>query len=128
MRLIDTLVLVGALNPADRYHENAKRHLGSLETRNDTVIPASSLIEFDLVMKTRKYTLDEVQDTWFAMSEIVKSGKVIGITPGALRESAALREKGLGYFDSLIAGLAISSVATIVTNDKAIARFVETEW
>lgn len=128
MRLIDTLVLVGALNPMDRYHERARRHLSSLETRGDTMIPASSLIEFDLVMKTRRYTLGEVQDTWFALTDLVKSEKILGMAPAALREAAGLRDKGLGYFDSLIAGLAISSRATIVTNDKAIARLVKTEW
>lgn len=128
MRLIDTVVLVGALNPADRHHEAAERHLSSLEPRKDTMIPASSLIEFDLIMKAREYTPKEMSDTWSALTGLVEPTKALGITPGALMEAAMLRQRGLDYFDSLIAGLAISSGATVVTNDRAIGRFVETEW
>lgn len=128
MRLLDTVVLVGALSPTDRLHEVASRHLATLETRRDTLVPASTLLEFDLIMRTRNYTPNEVGETWGALGEVTSERNILANMPSALGKAVELRERGLDYFDSLITALALSTKSVVVTNDRAIRKFVQTDW
>jgi predicted nucleic acid-binding protein len=50
-RLLDIVVLVAAINPNDKSHQKARRHLQVHEGSKETFVPAVMLIEFCLELK-----------------------------------------------------------------------------
>ncbi len=127
MKLLDTMVIVSALNPTNRHHKNALSHLRSLQSDQAVFAPTSTLTEFDLVLRNSGYTESEVEDTWRALVPLV-GRKVLGTTPTAHMIAAKLRVGGLSYFDSLIAALAKETESVVVTRDVEISKRVQTEW
>jgi predicted nucleic acid-binding protein len=121
------MVLVGAMNPADRYHRAAMSYLRELKTSDAVYVPTSTLMEFDLVMRNKGYTEDEISDTWLALAPLIEE-RYVATPPSVHLTAAILRAKGLTYFDSLIASLATELDATIATRDKAISQHVNIEW
>ncbi len=127
MRLLDTIVLVGAMNPDDKYHKTAVRHLRAVQPAGKVHVPTSSLTEFDLVMRSRDYTETEIRETWTALAPLIDR-KVVSTSLSAHLVAAEMRSQGLTYFDSLIAALAKEMEAVVVTRDPEISRHVGTEW
>ena len=128
MKLLDTLVIVGALNPDDAHHKKASGYLDRLGKSAEIAIPDSTLIEFDLLMKARNYTEAEREITWLELSPKMPLGKVVPMSSTALTTASALQAEGMGYFDSLVTALAIELRAIVITDDKAIAARVKSEW
>lgn len=128
MRLADTVVLVGALNPKDGLHQDALLHLKSITTDPETFLPISAALEFDLVLKGRGYTNSEREVTLDWLVSSVPSEKLACNTLPSLSQATILQEKGMGYFDSVITALALSSRGTVITTDKEISKAVETDW
>lgn len=127
MKLLDTMVLVGAMNPTDRYHKTAMMYLKETKNSERAHLPTSTLIEFDLVMRNNGYTEDEISDTWRALSPLVQEN-CVATTLSAHSVAPSFRAKGLSYFDSLITALASEMDAIVVTRDDAISKHVRTEW
>lgn len=127
MKILDTIVLVGAMNPDDKYHKTAIGHLRAVQSGGKVYVPTSSLTEFDLVMRSREYTETEIGETWTALAPLIDR-KVVVTTPTAHLAAAGMRSQGLTYFDSLIAALAKEMEAVVVTRDPKISRHVGTEW
>ena len=127
MKLLDTIVLVSAMNPADRYHKDGLVHLRSLQSAEGACVPSSALIEFDLVLRNSGYTENEIGETWRALTPLV-GRKLWATTPSAHLNAADLRSKGLTYFDSLITALAKEMRAVVITRDAEISKHVDTEW
>ena len=127
MRLLDTIVIVSALNPDDRYHKDALSHLRSLKADQDVYAPTSTLTEFDLVLRNRGYTESEIEGTWKALVPLI-GRKTMATTPSAHLIATNLRADGLSYFDSLIAALARETKSVVVTKDLEISKHVQTEW
>ena len=127
-RLLDTVVLVGALNSKDRLHEDAKRHLESVSRDSETFLPVSVSIEFDLVLKGRDYSFVERENALDWLISTIPSDKIAANTLSSLRRAVELQQKGMGYFNSMISALAITSDAVVVTTDKEISRVTKTEW
>lgn len=128
MKLIDTVVLVGFLNPEDKVHGRASEHVASVSAGNDVFVPASTLVETDLVMKIRGYTEAERRTSWSALESAIPVEKLISNSASSLRDAVSLQGNGMDYFDSLIASLARENGSTVVTTDKRIATTVESEW
>jgi predicted nucleic-acid-binding protein len=128
MKLIDTVALVGFLNPDDKAHARASEHMVSVSAGNDVFVPASTLVEVDLVMKIRGYTETERKTSWTALESAIPTEKLISNSASSLRDAIVLQEKGMDYFDSLIASLAKENGSTVITTDKRIAASVESEW
>ena len=128
MRLLDTIVIVGALNVRDRHHGKASKYLEMLAMDNDVVVPLSTLIEFDFLMKARDYTDEERKTSWIELASKISPQKVIAQTASTFVRASELQKEGMGYFDSLITALAQELNSSVVTYDKQIARHVETEW
>jgi len=128
MRLLDTVVLIGALNTGDRHHLASAGHMDELREGVDTLVPAVVLLEADLVMKARGYNTDERRLTWRALEGWISAEKVVPNTASSMQGAISLQEMGLDYFDSLIASLAIESGATVVTTDRALGGVVSTDW
>lgn len=128
LRLLDTIVLIGAINPNDALHEDASRHLNSVTRDSETFLPFISAIEFDLVMKGRRYTSKEREDALDWLSYAVPSSKVVCNSVLSLRKAAKLQDKGVGYFDSMIAALALAMDAVVLTKDRVISEVAKTSW
>ncbi len=127
MKLLDTIVLVGAMNPDDKYHKTAIGHLRAVQSTGRVYVPTSCLTEFDLVMRSRKYLETEIRETWTALAPLIDR-KVAVTTPSAHLAAAEMRSQGLTYFDSLITALAKEMEAVVVTRDPDISRHVGTDW
>ena len=127
MKLLDTIVLVSAMNPANKYHKTGMSYLTTLQSAEETCVPTSTLTEFDLVMRNSEYTESEIAETWAALTPLL-GHRVAPTTPSAHLTAAGMRVKGLTYFDSLIVALAREMKAAVITRDAEIARHVETEW
>ena len=115
------------MNPTDKQHKTAMMYLKEVGTSESTHVPTSTLLEFDLVMRNRGYTEDEISSTWRAVLPLVGENYV-ATTVSAHLMAASFRAKGLTYFDSLITALAAEMNAVVVTRDDAISRHVATEW
>jgi len=121
------MVLVAAMNPIDKYHKAGMTYLKNLGKSKPCNIPTSTLTEFDLVMRNKAYTEDEIADTWRALSPLVEEN-YLPTTLSAHLSAASFRARGLTYFDSLITALAVEMNAVVVTRDDAISKHVGTEW
>jgi len=128
MRLLDTIVIVGALNARDKHHKKASKYLDMLALDNDLVMPISTLMEFDLLMKARSYTDDERRSTWIEVAPRISVHKLLGQAASTFVRASELQKEGIGYFDSLITALAQELNASVITDDKDIARHVQTDW
>jgi len=128
MRLLDTVVIIGALNTENRHHAESVKRLEELGESGEARVPVTVLLEADLVMKVRGYTAEERRLTWRALQGWITAGRVIPNTVTSIHNAVALQEHGLDYFDSLIASLALEVGATVVTTDKAMRDVVDTDW
>ena len=128
MQLADTVVLVAAINPGNANHDLAFRYLTLIGKDDETFVPLTSVIEFDLVMKERKYTSSQRIDAFGWLSHMVPSVKIAFNSVLSMGEAIKLQESGMGYFDSLITGLAIEKNATVLTTDKEISKITKTKW
>jgi len=128
MRLLDTVVIIGALNTGNRHHAESVKHLEELGESGEARVPVTVLLEADLVMKASGYAAEERRLTWRALQGWITAGRVIPNTVTSLHNAVALQEHGLDYFDSLIASLALEVGATVVTTDNAMRDVVDTDW
>lgn len=127
MKLLDTMVLVSAMNPANKYHKTGMSYLTTLQSPGETHIATSTLTEFDLVMRNSRYTESEIVETWEALGPML-GRRIAPTTPTSHMTAAELRSKGLAYFDSLIVALAKETEAIVITRDAEIAKHAKTEW
>jgi len=128
MRLIDTVALIGYLNPEDNEHGRSVEHISKVGSEDDVFVPNFTLIEADLVMKTRGYSNPERETSWRALETMIPSVKIATHSISSMYAALDLQEEGMDYFDSLLTSLARETGATVITTDKAIAAAVDTEW
>ncbi|MGI0080325.1 MAG: PIN domain-containing protein [Nitrososphaerales archaeon] len=129
MQIADTIVLVAAINPRNKNHSLASRYLALMGSDEETFLPIASAIEFDLVMKGRKYTPIQRRDALDWLEQVVPSSKIICNSLISLGGAAELQEsRRMGYFDSIVTALAIEKNATVLTPDKQISEITRTKW
>jgi predicted nucleic acid-binding protein len=128
MRLVDTVALIGYLNSGDEEHEHSVEHLARVIPSDDVFVPDFSLMEADLVMKTRGYSKSERDVSWRALEAKIPPRKIAVHSVSSIYAALDLQEQGMDYFDSLITSLARETDSTVITTDKAIAAAVKTEW
>ena len=127
MKILDTVVLIGAIREEDTYHEKATRYLDSLSKEKDVYVPSSVLLEFDLEMKAHGYTLEERKLTWEDMLVKIPPNKVLPLTPSYLAEAPKL-EADLSYFDAIIVCMSKELGAKVITTDREIGAKTNTYW
>lgn len=126
MKLLDTVVLIGAIRDSDRHHKKALEHLKSLN-QQEVFVPSSALLEMDLELKAHEYTAEERITTLEDLAAVIPGGKILPVTVTSLIEAVKL-ESGMSYFDALIVALSRELDAAIVTTDEAIRGKVEWVW
>lgn len=117
--LIDTIYLVAYLVESDPLHEEAV----SLIEREEGSIPCVSLLELDLILKTRGFSAVERNDTWRLLSVYISENRVVSLTPEDLALASRLEER-LDYFDALVAAQAINRGMNVITTDESIKSAV----
>ncbi len=128
MRLIDTVALIGCLNPRDKTHARSTEHMSRVASHNDVFVPVISLIETDLVMKIKGYDHSEREVSWRALESRIPPSKIITNSVSSIYSALGLQKDGMDYFDSLISSLARETNSVVITTDKAIENVVQTEW
>lgn len=128
MKLVDTVAIVGGLNPKDKAHKRCMEQIRRVTRDNDVFVPSVSLVEADLVMKIRGYDYSEREISWRALEDRIPSSKIIANSVSSIHSALELQEQGMDYFDSLITSIALETNSIVITTDRAIERFVKTEW
>lgn len=127
MKLLDTVMLIGAIREGDNHYEKARTHLDALSNEKDIYIPSSILLEFDLELRVHGYTPEERRLTLEEILAKVPAHKVLPLTALALAEVPEL-ETELSYFDAIIVCMAKELGACVVTTDKEIGSRVRACW
>ena len=128
MKLVDTVALIGYLNPRDREHKRSLYHLERAASEDEVLVPVTSLVEADLVMKVRGYSDAERETSWRALESAIPRVKVVSNSVSSVRSAVELQRMGMDYFDSLISALAQESGSSVITTDASIKDVVQTEW
>src|SRR2546422_4769744 len=102
MKLVDTVALVGYLNPDDRQHERSVEHIANVGLDDGVFVPDFSLMEADLVMKTRGYSNSEREISWRGLEAWIPSPKIAAHSISSIYGALELHEDGMEYFHSLI--------------------------
>ena len=128
IRLLDTDVIMCAINPKDQDHERGLYYLAMLAEKANYYLPSEVLLEADLELKAYGYTYKEEQITFEELAVKIPARKILPVTPAILAVAIEYQAKGISYFDSLIITRAKLSNAIVVTRDEVIASYVETTW
>ena len=123
MEIVDTVYLIAYLNPENPLHKNALKVVEGLGDKRR--VSQAALIELDLIMKSRGFSLEERRDTWILLSAVI-NGHVEPLLPSDFALAARLSEAhGLDYFDSLVSAQCINRLAKPLTTDSTIIKIVE---
>ncbi len=128
MRLVDTVAVIGCLNPKDRTHKRSTEYIAQVVSHDDVFVPVISLVEADLVMKMRGYEDSERELSWRALESKIPKSKIIAQSVSSIYSAVELQRQGMDYFDSLISSIALETSSVVVTTDRAIEAVVQTEW
>ena len=116
MRLVDTVVLVSSNDKTHRLYPRAIQHLSSLVDSNDVYIPSSTLIEYDLELKTHGFSAFDRQRILDDIGIVIPDNKILPCTPLILAVAIQFESYG-GFFDSLLAATAIMHGAVVISTD-----------
>jgi len=61
MRIIDTVVLIGYINPLDSRNTKATEYMSELLQEDDLLVPSASLMELDLELKTHAVSNKDIR-------------------------------------------------------------------
>ncbi len=127
MYILDTMVLIGSLDPESPLHKRAMLHLRRISAE-DVYVPSAAVLEMDLELKTHGFSKDERRDACASLLGYVGEERVLPITFEIVSEAVGLEEVA-GYFDALIGSTAKVQGATIISKDKAFLEMgLKTEW
>ncbi len=128
MKIIDTVAIIGYLNPRDKAHRRSLEHINSIASGTNVFVPVATVIEADLVMKIRGYTYSERELSWRALESKIPSSKMLANSISSIYSALSLQQDGMDYFDSLISSLARETHSIVLTKDRSIEGAVEAEW
>lgn len=119
MPVVDTEIIF-ALSPKDPKHSLA---INLLKTSKNLFVSDTALFEFEIVLRSRGRTDEEIMDALLSINEIFKK---YGVREVKTIDSDLLilhveisKNYGLTFFDSLIAVSSLKVDRTIVSDDKA---------
>lgn len=130
MPVIDTIVLFSAANTEHKWHLIGKSALHLVNTDNNWWIPSFTLVEFDLVLKSRGFSNEERMESYSLLIHDFPNiiDKSYPITPLVLHETSRLEDVyKLDYFDAGIAATSLAVDGKIATNDRHLKRITEIE-
>ena len=128
MQLIDTVVIVGAINETDRFHKKSLDHLAKLESAEDIFVPSPTLIEVMLELKSSGFSNQELTAVFEDLAAVIPKDRILSQSVTSMALAIGYYRTGPSFFDSLIYAMAKELDATIITTDKEIASRVRVTW
>ncbi len=123
LEVVDTVYIIAYLRPSDPLHSEALSIVEGLGPHRR--VSQASLIELDLLMKSRGFTVAERLKTWMLLEKVIPIEAIEPLSPQDFALAAILIEKqALDYFDALIAAQCIARNARPVTTDRDIIEIV----
>ncbi len=126
MPVADTELLF-LLNPRDPRHKAALRILEELKGK--LRVPDTALIEFEVTLRSRGRSLNDVKQALLALKRIMEDYGIEEVSTIDLsllvRHVEIMLDYSLDFFDSLIAASALSVDGIVVSDDKAFDRVEE---
>jgi predicted nucleic-acid-binding protein len=119
LKLVDTVYLVAYINPQDKLYSKAREIFENMGSH--TFISSYALLELDLIMKSRGFTVEERIDAWTILESKIAEN-VAHPHPQDHRLATELQGLDYDYFDSLIAAQAARLQAKPLTKD---AKLIE---
>ncbi|MEM0328134.1 MAG: PIN domain-containing protein [Thermoproteota archaeon] len=124
MEIVDTVYLIAYLLVEDKLHEEATKIIDRLSENRK--VSQASLLELDLLMKSRKFNFEEKTKAWSLLDKVIPVNFIEIITPqDFLVASALTRDQKLDYFDALVAAQCTNRNAKPLTTDKKIIDAVK---
>ena len=122
MPIFDTVLLFAAADRSDPNHNKATRYMTKLR-QEDFYLASFSLIEFDIVLKSRGLKANERMDLHALLMKDYPNLKIHPINPSTLYLTAMIeKDYDLEYFDAAVSAEALQHDATVVSTDKALER------
>ena len=123
MEIIDTVYLVAFLIDSDPLHDKAVQLIESLSLTRK--ISQASLLELNLLMKTRGFNWKQRLRTWLLLSSLIPKDLIEVILPLDLSLAAFIVYKyKLDYFDAIISAQCILRNAKPLTTDREILQMI----
>ena len=124
MKIVDTVYLVAYFRVEDPCHKEAREIIEKLG--DEVKISEASLIEFDLLLGSRGFTLDERFETWMVLNSLIDDRDIEVVTPKDLFLATYMVYKyGIDYFDSIISAQCIIRRAIPITTDREILEIIK---
>jgi len=121
VEIIDTVYLVAFLIDSDPLHDKAVQLIESLSLTRK--ISQASLLELNLLMKTRGFNWKQRLRTWLLLSSLIPKDLIEVILPLDLSLAAFIVYKyKLDYFDAIISAQCILRNAKPLTTDREILQ------
>ncbi|MHA1967148.1 MAG: type II toxin-antitoxin system VapC family toxin [Candidatus Hodarchaeales archaeon] len=130
MPVIDTMVLFAAANTRERWHIIGKKVLTLVNMDKNWWVPSYSLLEFDLVLKSREYTPEERMEKYSLLLHDFPNINEASypITPLIFHEVSRLENVyDLDYFDAGVVATSLALDGKVVTKDTQIQKIGEVE-
>ena len=130
MPVIDTMVLFAAANTRGKWHLIGKKALTLVNIDKNWWVPSFSLLEFDLVLKSREYTPGERMEKYSLLlhdfPNIIDAS--YPVTPLILHEVSRLESVyDLDYFDAGVIATSLALDGKVITKDNQIQKINEVE-
>lgn len=120
MPILDTVVLFGSADTADKQHRKALYHMRRLGDP-ETWLASFSLVEFDVVLKSRGISYRDRMKRYALMVREFPdvTVKVRRISPAVLYFTASLElQLAMDYFDAAVASEALQYDGIIISTDQ----------
>ena len=123
LEIADTVYIMAYFRLSDPLHSEAINIIEGLGSHRK--VSQASLLELDLLMKSRGFTPAERLKTWILLEKVIPIEAVEVLNPQDFTVATVLTEKyGLDYFDALVAAQCITRNAKPVTTDEDIIEAV----
>ena len=127
LQILDTVVLIAALNRNDPLYKRATEHVVNIGLRRDTFVPSATLLELDLELKAHGRNLAGRLEDHSRLQRLIPGSTVLPITPGVLTRATELCMTAAtwraSYFDTLIAATGLEFGAdSAITTDRKFAK------
>jgi len=115
--LVETDILVAAIDSEDPHHEEARRIIRRL----NPILSPYALIELDLLIRSKVIIVKSYQKFWHELNNLLDQYKINVIAPKPLYHAKAQELRtlySLTYFDSLHASAAIIENMSLISYDQ----------
>ena len=119
MPVIELDMLIAFVNKRDKLHKTSKEIFNKIVSRElkNIKVASSAYLEYELILKSRGYSLEDVYNDLRAFKHIKNLGE-IPLSIDIILKAMEIRDKyEVSYFDSLHVATALEYDKTIISTD-----------